>query len=268
MRSQLKSLVKEIVPPIFLKSYQRQSTQYGFFGDYKSWQEAHNASTGYDTSIILEKVKTSLLRVKQGQAAYARDSVVFDQIQYSFPLLAALLRIAAENLGKLSVLDFGGSLGTSYYQCKDFLSPLSQLKWSIVEQENFVSCGQQLFEDDSLKFFYNIDSCLQVESPDVIFMSGVVQCLEKPYDFLEEILKYNFKNIIFDRTAFTREGRDLLTVQKVPPDIYAASYPAWFLNQDRFLNIFMSSYDLVFEFNSSDQVNVPSDFKGFYLRKK
>jgi putative methyltransferase (TIGR04325 family) len=99
---------------LFLKGY-------GWYGNFKSWQEAKEASTGYDAENILHQVKTSLLKVKNGDAVYERDSVLFDKIEYSWELLAALMWIAAQNKGELHLIDFGGSLGSSYYQNKSFL---------------------------------------------------------------------------------------------------------------------------------------------------
>ena len=72
--------------------------------------------------------------MKRGEAVYERDSVIFDHIEYSFPVLCGLLRAAVEDDGKLNVLDFGGSLGSSYYQKKGFLAVCKHLRWSIIEQ--------------------------------------------------------------------------------------------------------------------------------------
>lgn len=263
----LKLILKDLLPPFVLRSC-KGIKQYGFFGSYSSWQEAEQETTGYSKTDILEKVKTSLLKVKAGEALYERDSVLFEKVYRSFPLLTALLRIAVENHGSLSVLDFGGSLGSTYFQCKDFLSVINNLKWCVVEQEHFVSCGKDLFEDDYLKFFYSIETCIQLEQPDVILLSGVIQYLEEPYQFLNSLLNFGFKYILFDRTAFTQHGADRLTIQKVPPEIYPASYPAWFFNRDRFLKVFAKEYDLLLEFDGEDRVNIPSEFKGFFFRRK
>jgi putative methyltransferase (TIGR04325 family) len=261
--------LKEWIPPIILKTYGYliNNQKYGFFGDYQSWEEAKQHSIGYDSDLILQRVKESLCKVKEGTAVYERDSVIFNEIHYSYPVLAALLRVAIEDQGELSVLDFGGSLGSTYFQCKDFLSPVKRLKWNIVEQENFVNCGKLFFEDECLSFFYDIESCLQKENSKVILLSGVVQCLENPYLFLEKLINYNFEYIIFDRTAFLKGDKDRLTIQKVPPNIYPASYPAWFLNLERFLSIFMDKYKLILDFNSSDYVNIPSEYKGFLFQR-
>jgi putative methyltransferase (TIGR04325 family) len=39
-------------------------------------------------------------------------------------------------------LDFGGSLGSSYFQNKKFLDALRLVEWNVVEQENFVATGE------------------------------------------------------------------------------------------------------------------------------
>jgi putative methyltransferase (TIGR04325 family) len=268
MSNSITSIAKLLVPPVFQKAYHFAVTKYGFFGDYKSWTEASQNSMGYDASVILDKVKESLLEVKNGTAVYARDAVIFNEVFYPYPLLAGLLKIAISCDGKLNLLDFGGSLGTSYYQCKNFLSGIQCIQWSIVEQKQFVECGQKFFEDDILAFFYEIQDCIEARNPNVILLSGVIQCLESPYDFLENLLLYDFDYILFDRTAFSVTGTDRLTIQKVPPDIYPASYPSWFLDINKFKDIFSTKYDLLFEFDSQDSANIPSFFKGFCFQSK
>ena len=62
--------------------------------------------------------------------------------------------------GVLSVLDFGGSLGSTYYQNKKFLDSLDDVSWNIVEQKHFVDAGKEDFEDERLRFSYDIESCV------------------------------------------------------------------------------------------------------------
>jgi putative methyltransferase (TIGR04325 family) len=268
-----KLAVQEVVPPFLWKILKKinKSEEYGFFGDYSSWEEALKDSVGYDSDIILEKVKNSLLQVKEGKAIYERDSVLFDKIEYSFPVLAVLLKIALENDGKLSVLDFGGSLGSSYYQCKDFLSDVKELRWSIVEQPNFVECGKQYFENEQLRFYEDIENCLKYEKPDVILLSSVIQYLEKPYDLIEYIVNSTFDYILVDITAFFKKNVcELVTLQKVTPVIYNCSYPAWILNSEKFLSYFLEKYTLITDFPSlcsSDLERIGAELKGFILKK-
>lgn len=250
-----KVFIKSLIPPILssILGFLRRQTidQETWSGNYSSWAEAQIICTGYDSKLILEKCKTALLKVKTGEAVYERDSVLFDKIHYSWPMLVGLQRAALENDGKLCVLDFGGSLGSSYYQNKGFLCSLKELTWCIVEQPNFVDCGKKYFEDDHLKFYRTIEECLAKHKPNVLLLSSVLQYLEKPYDWIEKFVGIGVTYIIIDRTSFIENEQDILTVQKVPESIYHASYPAWFFNYSNFIQSFTNSYEIISDFEDN-----------------
>ena len=84
-----------------------------FEGSYSTWQEADALSNVYGNMDILEKVLSSTMKVKNGEAVYERDSVIFYQIEYSWPVLTGLMCVVAQNSGCLKVLNFGCSLGSS-----------------------------------------------------------------------------------------------------------------------------------------------------------
>ncbi len=236
-------------------------------GDYDSWEKAAKDSTGYDCDCVLEKVTESALKVKKGEAVYERDSVLFDQIEYSWPLLSALMWIAARSGGGLNILDFGGSLGSTYFQNLRFLEELLNVQWSIVEQKAFVEAGRENFEDRVLKFYYDIDSCMARRSPNTIFFGSVISYLENPYTFLGEIKTMGFEYIIFDRTPFIHGQKDRLTVQRVPTEIYQAAFPCWFFSKGRFRDFFRNDYETIAEFESIGRANIPSRFEGCIMRK-
>lgn len=120
MNDHLRQVIKKVTPPIFLDIFKRKISKYGFFGNFSTRKDAVNASTGYNSDEIIKKVKESLLKVKSGEAIYERDSVLFDKINYSWPLLAGLLWIASQKADRLNLIDFGGSLGSSYFQNRKF----------------------------------------------------------------------------------------------------------------------------------------------------
>jgi putative methyltransferase (TIGR04325 family) len=265
----MKQFIKSLIPPIVLSILKRiQSSKYGWNGNYKSWKEAENASTGYDSDEIIQKVRNSLLKVKNGEAVYERDSVIFDEIQYSWQLLAGLMFASTKSTGVLKVLDFGGSLGSTYYQNKKFLDRLESVSWSIVEQKHFVDVGCADFEDDRLKFYYDVESCIKEEKPNVLLLSSVLQYIEKPYELLDELLKNDFEFVIFDRTPFSVENKDIIKLQTVPSFIYTASYPCWFFDGNRLLNYLENKYKLVEIFDALDGKSQEYEFKGFLLEKK
>ncbi len=244
--------IKKLLPSFVLKLFRlfllKKENVEVWSGNYKSWEDAKAECTGYNDELILEKCKESLLKVKNGDAVYERDSVLFDKIQYSWGLLAGLQKVAIENKGKLSVIDFGGSLGSTYYQNINFLST-TDVSWSIIEQENFVKCGIENFQDNQLKFYYSIVDCLKVESPNVIVLSSVLQYLDKPCEWIDKFLLVGTPYIILDRTSFIESESELLTIQNVPSSIYKASYPAWFFNKKKLIERFVG-YELLAEFDN------------------
>jgi putative methyltransferase (TIGR04325 family) len=213
-------------------------------------------------------VRDALLKVKAGEAVYERDSVLFDTIQYSWPLLAGLLWTASRNGNRLNLVDFGGSLGSSYFQNRKFFEHLSELRWNIVEQGHFVECGKRHFEDGRLAFYRDLGECCREQQPGTIILSSVLQYLEHPFDLLKEIFSFGFEVIIIDRTPFLEGGEDMITVQKVPPEIYEASYPARFFSEEKFLRFFSGNYDLVADFETADKANIRSSFKGLIFKHR
>jgi len=274
MIKKTKDILKSVIPPIILDIVTNivkpaPKLQFGWFGNYSSWEEAALACEGYDSDVIFEKVKSSLLKVKNGEAVYERDSVLFDKIEYSFPLLSGLMWIAAQNNGKLNILDFGGSLGSTYFQNYLLLKGLNEVKWNIVEQSKFVEIGNLKFETDQLKFFPTIDNCIENQKSNTLILSSVLQYLENPDTFIEHVLEKNFEYVIFDRTAFVHSDKHIITIQKVPPDIYPAIYPCWFFNEKLLMEAFNKQYDIQFEFDALDKSNLEgSYFKGFVLKRK
>jgi len=266
-----KRIIKDIIPPFFLRYFMTlANVGIQLRGNYRSWGEAQKHSCGYDSDLILNMVKDALFKVKKGEAVYERDSVLFEKIQYSFPVLAALLRVAVANNGYLSILDFGGSLGSSYYQCRGFLSDLKKLRWSIVEQQNYVGCGKKLFEDDELKFYYTIDECLQCERPNAVLLSSVIQYIEEPYALIERLVECEFPYMIFDRTPFHPGKSDIITVQHVPKKIYLASYPFRIFSLTKFKKMFSDKYEIIADFDSNEfpaLVKFSAKYSGFILRR-
>jgi putative methyltransferase (TIGR04325 family) len=237
--------LRQLIPPLFLTLLQK-GKKYGWKGDYENWQQAEDRSGNYDERHILEQVKRASIKVSSGEAAYERDSVLFDRIQYSWPLLSALLWIATLNKGALKVADFGGSLGSSYFQNRLFLAGIPQLHWNIVEQASFVDCGRKFFQHDILHFFYTMDEIIAEQGlPDLLILSCVLPYLEKPYEMLEKLIRHRIPYIIIDNTYFNYEKRDRICIQRVPPEIYIASYPCWMLNYERVQTVLSDFYDTV-----------------------
>jgi len=199
-----------------------------------SWAAARDAASGYDSPEILRRVREATLRVKSGLAAYERDSVCFSEPAFRWPALACLVAIAAENGGRLEVVDFGGSLGSFYFQHRAFLSMLRSLSWAVVEQPHFVECGREEIAHGPLQFRPSLADCFEHGSADVVLVSGTLQYLEHPYETLDAIARSATRYLLVDRVPFVAGESDLPIVQQPPEWIYPASYPAWLLSRPRF----------------------------------
>ncbi len=234
-------------------------------GDYPTWAAAQKHCKGYDAAPILEKCKHALLKVKAGEARYERDSLLFHQPDYSWALLTIILKIAYENDFKVHVLDFGGALGSVYYQNKPFLDTIGfkEFTWSIVEQPNFVDCGKQLAQNETLKFYNTLEDCLVERQPNLILAAGVLSHLEEPNYWIEKFIKINPLYIVVDRVPFINIGRDLITVQTVFQSIYDGSYPCRFFEEQSFVKTFQP-YTVMAEFVPYDDIVWVNGHKNYW----
>jgi putative methyltransferase (TIGR04325 family) len=270
-----KGFLKSLAPPVLLRVYRRYRSlaskdDNSLSGNYATWNEAAQKSTGYQNPLILEKTSNAILKVATGAAVYERDSLTFEQIEYYWPPLAGLMWVAAQSAGNLNVLDFGGSLGTTFFQNSRFLNSLRSVRWNIVEQPHYVERGQARFQNDCLRFYSSIGECLQETSPNVILFGSVLQYLEAPYQILSEALDLPLNQVIIDRTPFSAAAKDRLCVQTVPPGIYAASYPSWIFSFDRFCSELSPDWQIAAEFNSADRIPGPVEFsyRGMILNRR
>jgi putative methyltransferase (TIGR04325 family) len=264
MKASFKQVLVNILPPILRSVLAKNRWK----GNYHSWEDANSKATGYNSEEILKKVRESSYKVKIGDSKYERDSVLFNEIQYSWPLLAGLMTAGAKLNGKIHVLDFGGSLGSSYYQNKKFLDHFNDVVWCIVEQQHFIEIGKEDFEDERLKFYLSVEDCLKEQSINILILSSVIQYIEKPYTLLKDLIsKLNVDHILIDRTPFTK-GEERIVLQTVPQSIYKASYPCHIFNLNKFKDFFKSKeYSIVEEFEAVDGNKKNFNFNGLILIK-
>jgi putative methyltransferase (TIGR04325 family) len=225
--------------------------------------------SGYDSQEIVNKVLAATLKVKSGEYAYERDSVGFSKIEYSWPVLCGLLLAATTNENKLSVLDFGGSLGSSYFQNQKFLPFLSSVNWSVVEQLSFAGVGKEKIASKELHFYATIKECMLEQHPNVILLSSVLQYIDDYIAVIDSVASIGSEFVIIDRTPFLKnDGEEIIVTQKVPDVIYQASYPCRFFSESSFLKL-LEGYEYVLceSFTSLDELDDRAVWKGFIFRK-
>ncbi|MDW8211623.1 MAG: methyltransferase, TIGR04325 family [Cytophagales bacterium] len=269
-------MINKIVRKIRELFFFEQFHQIYWKGLYPDWQAAMHRARGYDDEAILERVKKAIIEVKEGRAVFERDGEVFYHTEYNYPLATFLLKVAIENNGKLRVLDFGGSLGSTWLQHRALLEKLD-VKWHIVEQPHFVAAGREIFKNHPVLSFYNQIEEIPEKKDLFIVASGVLQCINNYQNILQRLIALHANYFYIDRLPLTSKSTHLLTLQFVRRnDGVEESYPSWVFSKELFLRKLNHAYRLVSEGKSLDIVaakvkGLPGYFDNFcwlYFEKR
>jgi putative methyltransferase (TIGR04325 family) len=246
--------IKEWLPPKLipiLRRFGHQSLR--FEGGYSSWDAAVSSSNGYSQSDILSQVASATRRVIAGEVAYDRDGFVFEDVDYSYPLVSMLMHAALLNAGKLNVIDFGGALGSTYRQCLPLLGSVRQIFWQVIEQEHYVDLGKSEFEDHCLSFHEGLeDTTVDAGGERVLLLSSVIQYLRYPEDEIRRLIDCGISHVIIDRTPMHDVLGHKLCVQRIPKKLGGGSYPCWILSKPEILKLFPRPWKLLAEFPCLD----------------
>lgn len=202
---------------------------------------------GYDALKILNQVDSATQKVREGKALYEQDGRCYDEPNNNYELIAALLH-AKVRLSELSVLDFGGALGSTFFRYRQLLEEI-EANWCVVEQKHFIDRGRQTVPE--IPFYYNMDKALAAPNkPNVLLLSGVLQYLDEPFKWFADMLSRDFSYIILDETAFQIDEniKTKVMLQHVPASIYSAIYPLNLFGQKEFKTFIAEhGYEIVWE---------------------
>ncbi|HTX65859.1 MAG TPA: methyltransferase, TIGR04325 family [Opitutaceae bacterium] len=237
-----------------------------FHGDFATWAGARAASGGYDDGAILARVLAATREVQAGRAVWERDGVVFVEPAVHAPLLAALRAIAVKHDGHLDVVDFGGALGSTWWQHRAALADLAGVRWRVVEQPHYVAAGRE-FADRVLSFHDSLASALAGARPAAILLSSVLPYLEKPHELLADVTGRGFQHVIIDRTPLISGPRDRLVVQRTPPEYGGGSYPCWLFASESLLAPFRTDYRLLDDWPGFEEIAPQVVHRGFFFQR-
>jgi putative methyltransferase (TIGR04325 family) len=235
-------------------------------GPHADWETAKAATAGYDNADILKRVVDATGQVLRGDADYEQDGVPMHGMPPASHALASLLMAAALDAGKLSVLDFGGGLGSHYLKWRRWFTPLDGMHWCVVEQPHFVAAGEQLFKDNSeISFAQSIEQAAAANAPNAVIASSVLQYLPEPLPALDALIAIAPRLIVIDRTPFGDDGSAHVMSQHVPRHLGTASYPLWLLSRVAIHARLRERYVLLAEFTTADAPLRAGRISGDYL---
>ncbi|HEV2270385.1 MAG TPA: methyltransferase, TIGR04325 family [Steroidobacteraceae bacterium] len=258
-------LLKPLVPPLLADLVSRARSPIRFSGEFASWEAAAARAGGYDAREITDRVLAATRKVAAGEAAYERDTVLFDRIEYAWPVLASLLQVGLER-GALRVVDFGGSLGSTWRQNSRYLQRLRiPLSWHVVEQEHLVALGNQEFSGDVLRFYPSITEAAR-GGADVVLFSSSLCYVRDAEQCVREAAAAPF--IVVDRLPIISGARDRIAVQHVSEPIYRASYPIRLFAEETLMSGLLAGWCVRETWDCDLQPDRDSRCRGFFLEKR
>jgi len=259
----MKRLVHAVIPVALRRWVRLRLGWQWFHGNYATWRDAVEASSGYDQRAILERVRRAAREVRAGHARWDRDGSLFHQEAVNRPLLNALCAARPEG-GRLEVVDFGGGLGSVWWQHR---AQLGDVRWRVVEQPHYVAAGRE-FADGTLSFHSSLVDTLRLGPVHVILFSSVLQYLPEPESVLAEAIAAGAAHLVVDRTGLAVDGRQRLTVQRTPPSLGGGSYPCWLFDRKRLIAPLLNDYELCSEWPAMDDVAFDVAYAGFHFKRK
>ena len=247
----------EITP--FYLLYDEKSQGIHYFGDYDSWEDAYRECKGYEDENIIDTVSRAVEKVLNGEAEWERDSCLFYEQKYNYPICSSILKCAVQKNGRggVRILDIGGSLGSTYFQNRKYLEDVIELEYVVAEQDNFVKYGKKHLENGTLRFISSLDDYEEYGEFDIILMSSSLQYINPYEDIIAKIVKAKPRYIILDRILVSNRGR--ICRETVPERIYKGSYPLRIFTENEIINFFSPDYKVV-ENDTSSIGNTPVYF--------
>lgn len=252
----IKDIARMVTPPLLWNGLRRfRQRDIGWFGDYSEWGQALQFEEGYATEEILERMKEVHIRLQSGAMSETPD-----------PSLLGYLLLASTILKPMRVMDFGGSLGRQYFRLRNVLDLGCHYTWSIVEQDNFVRCGQQIFANEQLRFYGDAATCMAAESPNVLLASNSLQYFSDPYAQLDSLLGGGIDYVIVHDLPVSLSGKERITIQRVDPNIYKATLVCHLFSESRLLSYFTErGFRLLHSYHTA--MHDVCEFRGYVFRR-
>lgn len=249
----LRNIVRELTPPVLSRWVRDLAGRHlRYVEGPKDWRAALAQSTGYDQACILERVAHATREVVEGRARFERDSVLFQRPEFRFPVVAALLRQASLHGSRLNVVDFGGALGSAYWQSRHLLDGVLSIDWRVVEQPHYVSRGRRDFSNNHLSFHETIALASAPLEHGLGLVGGALQFVESPKDVLGELRATRLTHLLIDRVPISDEPLSRVCIQITPRSIYAATYPLWILSREELLDWLQPDWRVLAEFDCDE----------------
>ncbi len=246
---------------------------------FSNYEEALKkcGNEGYEDSALCRMIAKKTIKYKETllQQPYHINAV---QCYLVLTIQNVLLQ---HHVSSLSIADFGGACGAHYFETRRLIQNQIALKWNVIETPGMVKSAYDFkLNNHELNFVSNFD---QVDA-DIFYLSSSIQYVPDPYNILNKLISKEYSYILFNRMMLnTISAEDEIIVQQswlsangpgpMPKGEVdkLVKYPHTTLSEQKFLQLFEPSYELVFRFDeASGKISGQSHISGggFLFRKK
>lgn len=169
----VRRLIKPLVPPLIWRCLRCDFNSKTFEGVYGHVSDVK--ATSYDSQESLNEV-----------FEYTKEKFSWYQDKRALPtssplspianLLPLLVSIIGEKKDKVSILDFGGGMGTSYIDCLCSLNSMNEnnIDYSVADLEKTIERGRKIFPINfNIDFYDHISS--NFKQVDIVYLGSVLQ---------------------------------------------------------------------------------------------
>lgn len=226
---------------------------------YASFEEALRDSDTYEDSQLIEVVKEKTKRYKDTLAGSDSHTVATRQAVQNMFVLSYV-----EPQRRISVLEFGGACGASYFETKHLL-PNRIAHWSITETPAMATAGQNVAVDLALSFHSDlISAAARLESRDLAIAQGVLQYTADPLEMLRALFELQFSYVYITRTAVADVDSPVFIKQDTELAAHGpgqlpnaprgkSTQPMTLVSHKSLLSVAPSNYQIVFNFDESGE---------------
>ena len=249
---------RDFLPPIAMNVARRIFDRSGR-KQYATYVDALASCTehGYENvgivNVVLEKTKRYRESVSGGAIHLNATS--------AYSLCSLLASIDSQ---EINVIDFGGACGSHYFLARAVLPRSCKLRWIVVETPEMAKEAGSVLSTGELSFSSDLrDAVDSMKRVDLLHTSGTLQCVDKPYEYLQRLVTASASHILFNRLGLTKGNHDVITVHEswlswngpgpMPSGIpdQKVRYPFIFPRESTFYDILKQSYDVVMTFDDT-----------------
>lgn len=177
------------------------------FRDYGS--ALAECGRGYEDDALVEVICTKTERYRDRLRSRGPVASAPEPLHVMIGL--GLMRLPGDDL---NVLDFGGGCGAHYFLVDALIGDRTELHWHVIETPKLAVRARE-FEDGRLRFYADLETAREeMDRVDLVFSSGALQYVPRPYETLENLTKCRGSNLLLTRIPLTTSTKELILVQE------------------------------------------------------